>query len=294
MKSYTIKNEHYTVTVSEIGAEIISMKDKGGRELLWQSPSDEYWSDHAPVLFPVCGRLKNETYTVNGGEYHMKIHGFARRQRFTLVELTPNRIQLWITENEETLKQYPFAFKLIVLYELVGDTLKFSTYITNNTDTVMPYMFGWHPGFVLPTDGGQDIEDYRVEFDGVNKVDWYPILGGSAVSKVAFDYPLPESAYKLSEKEIYENDTMIFMGHGTSCRLYAPSHPFEMRMSWSDNLPLLCIWKEPFNETKFLCVEPWSNLICDSDKEDYDSYPGIPRLAPHATATYTYTVSIKN
>ncbi len=292
--NYTVKNEFYTLTVSDIGAEMISLKDSCGKELLWQSPSEELWSDHAPILFPVCGRLKNETYTVRGGEYHMKIHGFARVSRFTLVELQPNRITLWLTENEETLKQYPFAFKLMITYELKGEQLTLSAYIKNNNEFEMPYMFGWHPGFVLPTDGGQDIEDYRTEFVGVDRVNWYPIPDGHNIVDEPVDFPLTDSAYILSESQIYENDTMVFTAHGTSCRLYAPTHPYEMQMSWSDNLPLLCIWKEPSNEQKFLCVEPWSNLISGAYKEDYDKNTYLPRLAPYADTTYTYTVSIKN
>ena len=53
MKTYILKNEFYTMTVSEVGAEPISLKANDGFEYLWQNTKD-YWDMHAPILFPVC------------------------------------------------------------------------------------------------------------------------------------------------------------------------------------------------------------------------------------------------
>ncbi len=291
--NYILKNEFYTFTVSSYGAEIISGLDALGNELMWQSPSPELWSSHAPILFPVCGRLVDETYKVYGEEYHMKIHGFARKNEWDVTEASDTCLTLTFSDTEETRMQYPFSFKLVARYELMGEKLSFTFSVTNDSERVMPYMFGWHPGFKLPDGVGPDIEDYRVEFKNVDAVNWYPILGGTEVQQTPEHFPLNNSAYVLNEKQIYENDTMIFTGHGTSCSLYAEGHPFRIDMEWSENLPLLCIWKEPLSSARFLCIEPWSNLIGDGvSKEDFDKYT-MPRLAPSKTETYRYTVSIK-
>ena len=46
----TIKNEHLTVEVSEMGAELQSIKDSEGREYLWQG--GEKWPRRSPISSP--------------------------------------------------------------------------------------------------------------------------------------------------------------------------------------------------------------------------------------------------
>ena len=68
---YQLKNNFLTVTLSDKGAEIQSVKDvNSGREYMWQA-DPEIWGRHAPILFPVVGRLKDDQYTYDGKTYHM-------------------------------------------------------------------------------------------------------------------------------------------------------------------------------------------------------------------------------
>ena len=39
-----------------------------------------------PILFPIVGRLNGDVLRIDGVEYPMKQHGFARRSAFALVE----------------------------------------------------------------------------------------------------------------------------------------------------------------------------------------------------------------
>ncbi len=69
--TYTIENEKFSVTIDSKGAELCSMRSKQtGTEYVWQA-EPSIWARHAPVLFPIIGRLKDKTYSVGGKNYQI-------------------------------------------------------------------------------------------------------------------------------------------------------------------------------------------------------------------------------
>ena len=290
--TYTIKNEKFCATVSDIGAELISLKTEFGRELIWQSPSEKYWSKHSPLLFPVAGRLKDSKYTSGGVEYPMSGHGFISRRTFSLKEHTLSSVTLVSTSDESTLAIYPFDFSFEVTYSLNDTGICAKVKITNTGDGVMPYMFGWHPAFALPDSEGQDINDYRLRFtEGVTRASWTPLQNEAFARPYAEDYPLEGGEYRLNEREIYENDTMIFSSVGTSLTLYAEGHPYSLFLSWSENTPYLCVWKVPANEARFICLEPWTGLPSDGVKDENFDTREMKRLSPSESESFTLCAS---
>ena len=55
-----LENDELTVQFKQLGGALSSIKDKDGVEYLWQGDTT-YWSGQAPVLFPICGSLRNVT-----------------------------------------------------------------------------------------------------------------------------------------------------------------------------------------------------------------------------------------
>lgn len=47
-----------------------------------------FWGRTAPVLFPIVGALKDNSYRYEGQTYLMGQHGFARDMDFTLTDQT--------------------------------------------------------------------------------------------------------------------------------------------------------------------------------------------------------------
>ena len=157
----------------------------------------------------------------------------------------------------------------------------------------MPYMFGWHPGFVLKTENGTDINDYKLEL-GVNELTWHPLQNGPFVNPKSESYPIPDGAYHLNEEEIYKNDTMIFKGQPSRLTMTADGSDYYLGLEWSDNLPYLCIWKDEFNAAKFICLEPWSAVPADGvTPENFDTR-AMNRLAGGKSETFVYKVKIEN
>ena len=289
--NYTLKNEYYDITVSDIGAEIVSIKSPKGFEYLWQG-GEGLWSMQAPVLFPLCGSYADRKYTILGEVRPIELHGFALTSKFELVEKSDSSLEFVLRANDKTRESFPFEFELFVRYTLSGENIRLDAKVKNLSDITMPYMFGWHPGFNLPTSEGQDTEDYEIELN-TDSLSWTPMSeNGVFYTEKAVEYKLTNSAYRLNTKEIYPNDTMIFKGHKNYARMFAKGHPYELTMTWSDNLKALCLWKEPIDATKFICIEPWSDYNADGINDANFDKRKVEHLEAGEEASYFFNLKI--
>ena len=285
--NYQLKNDKLCVTVSDKGAELVSVIGNDGFEYIWQG-ADGFWSNHAPVLFPACGRILNNTYTTGGVSYNMGLHGFAANEIFSAELATDNELILTLTENEETLKQYPFEFKFTARFTLSDDALSVDFTVDNKGNKVLPYMVGWHPGFNL--ENGCAIGDFSLKFNSGDELIWHPLQNGCFVCPVGQSYTVNNATYALCEEEIYKNDTLIFKGTGERALLFSDKVNHGVDMSWSDNLPYFCIWKEDSSDARFVCLEPWSDVPGDGDAPENFDTKKLSRLQPAERKAYSYKV----
>ena len=119
--THTLKNDLISVTLSTFGAEMISAK-RGDCEYVWQG-DPAFWRGQAPLLFPICGRFFEQTYTYRGKSYHLGTHGFVRSSKFTLASANDTEAVFVLESNDETRANYPFDFVLTVTYRLEGSRL---------------------------------------------------------------------------------------------------------------------------------------------------------------------------
>src|SRR5436190_15802928 len=85
-------------TIKADGAELCSLKNADGLELLWQAGPK--WARQSPVLFPIVGRVKNDEYRHRGKTYPMKQHGFARDFRFDWMEQGASSCRLALVDSD--------------------------------------------------------------------------------------------------------------------------------------------------------------------------------------------------
>lgn len=100
-----LKSDQLCVEFQTLGGALSSIKDKEGVEYLWQG-DPTYWSGQAPVLFPICGSVRNDTVLYDnedGSQKEGKIprHGLVRKKEFTLEEQTDNSVTFAIEDDEE-------------------------------------------------------------------------------------------------------------------------------------------------------------------------------------------------
>ncbi|TIM62169.1 MAG: aldose 1-epimerase family protein, partial [Mesorhizobium sp.] len=112
MEQLTLDGDGISASIVGQGAEVVSLRDAEGTQLLWQAGPE--WRRHSPVLFPIVGRLKGDQLRHRGKAYPMTQHGFARDRRFAWVEQGPSSCTLVLTDDTETRTRYPFAFRLAI------------------------------------------------------------------------------------------------------------------------------------------------------------------------------------
>lgn len=283
---HEITNGQITAKITDIGAELISVHSAEGYEYIWNA-DERFWNGHAPILFPVCGRVRDGKILKDGIEYPMTIHGFARDLCFDKIDNTENSITLRLTSCDRTRSMYPFDFELTVKYTLT-DTLSVSFEVKNTGDEILPFTIGWHPGFML--EDGIIPTDYRVVL-GKTSAERFSVLKGGMVSRDGEYYALPDNAYIVNDEELAREDTIVLRDAGNECTLTADAAKHTVGLRWSDNLPYLCIWRAPKTEAKYICLEPWSGLPSDGSRaEDYATRE-MNRLAGGGSEIFSYEVT---
>ena len=285
---YTLKNDQLTVKVNSLGAELTSVISESGYEYIWQGTQ---WNKHSPVLFPICGALLDGKYIFKGREYPMEKHGFARGSEFELVESTDTMLKLKLESSEETLAVYPFEFVLSATFSINENNLSVIFSVENTGKQIMPYMFGWHPAFTLG--GSREIGSFYVDFGGKKALTRHTLQNGPFVNPFYESYPLKAGKYYLNEEEIYSNDTMIFKDVPNSVRLAGGYQKRSLTLSYSDNLPYLCIWKFPDSAARYICLEPWSDVPSDGSTPENFLSRAMSRVSVGASADYEYTVKFE-
>lgn len=289
---YTIENEYFTVVIDSKGAELSSMKSKSsGLEYVWQA-DPAIWARHAPILFPIIGRLKDKTYTVSGKEYTIAQHGFGRDSEFACTAQSENSIDFTLTPNDTTRPVYPFEFALTVRYTLDGAALKKEHITTNNGDTDMYYEVGGHDAYNVALEPGETMEDYYVDFGGGDAV--HPLINNEAlmVTKEKRDVPLKDGRLYLSS-ELFALDALIMDDAPRSVSIKSDKSAHCIRMDYED-FPYLGVWSKYTGEdTNYVCIEPWSTLP-DAAYLDHalENKVGVRCLKAGETETLTFSTTI--
>ena len=281
----TLKNNCITAKINTVGAELISVISASEYEFIWQG---SIWPKHAPVLFPICGMLKDGKYLYRGREYCIKKHGFANTSEFTVEDQTNTSLTLSIASDDSTHEMYPFDFKLTAKFDISENKLMLSLTVENTGNRILPYMIGWHPAFTLG--GKQDINTFYVLFPEKKNLLWHQLQNGPFVNPICSPYPLSDSRYYLNEEEIYKNDTMIFNDVPTTVKLAGGDLDHSVTLSTTSNLKYLCIWKAPDSEARFICIEPWSNVPADGESPENFDLRDMSRLSVGDKESFDYTV----
>ena len=288
---YTIENDHLTLSVDSLGAQMMHICSRDGREYLWQGDK-AYWPDRAPTLFPFIGRLTRDSYQYQGTVYPMGIHGFAAGQEFACRVLEKDNLVLELTDNEQTRTQYPFAFSLEIGFRLEGSQVQISNAVKNRSRQVMPFAIGGHPGFRVPLEDGEDFTDYVVEFAGGCQPDRVGFTPQVYLSGQDESYPLEEGKYLSLRHDLFDQDAIILKNMSREVTLRSKVSSHEVTVSYPE-MSYLGLWHWPKTDAPYLCIEPWTSLPTRQDVvEDFGCKSDLIHLLPGKTYTNTWSITI--
>lgn len=281
-----IANEHLTVDVSSLGAEMQSLTSSDGREWLWDGDA-AFWAGRSPILFPIVGKAPDNRLTIDGTSYEMNQHGFARRSEFALVESSAEKCRYELTASDATRAVYPFAFRLAVDHLLDGRTLTIAAEVANLDDKLLPFGIGFHSAFPWPLPGAGRLH-HTITLDNGAEPALVRIENGlRRPHKLASPF---HQGHLVLDPAFFEEDAMIFPeGAGEGLTYGAEGGPaLKFRF---ENLPNLALWTKP--GAPFLCVEPWHGTAPEAGAgDDIADRPYTLSLAPGGTARFAFSVDI--
>jgi galactose mutarotase-like enzyme len=284
---HTIRHGAIEATIKADGAELCSLKNAEGIELLWQA--GPAWPRHSPVLFPIVGRLKDDQLRHRGETYPMTQHGFARDHRFEWAEQGVTSCKLVLTDNDATRARYPFAFRLEVTYTVDSANLKVAFDITNTGDENLPASIGAHPAFNWPLLPELAKEAYALHFSDEEPA---PIrrLSGGLMRAEPEPSPIRGKTLVLSER-LFDDDAVILDRLVSRSVRYAADRGPSIEMSW-EGLPELGVWSKP-GGAAFVCIEPWHGFASPSEFDgEFADKPGVMRIAPGEKRNLSYRIRI--
>jgi galactose mutarotase-like enzyme len=286
MDRHVLSNGTLSATVKADGAELCSLRDAAGEEILWQAAP--IWPRHSPVLFPIVGRLKNDTLLHEGRTYQLTQHGFARDRRFAWLNRTATSCRLVLHEDIETRAMYPFAFRLEVTFTLDDDVLETSFTVANPGRDVLPASFGAHPGFAWPLVEGADKRKHFLEFAEPEANPIRRLKDGLLMPEPQVT-PIVGQTLEL-DPELFSADAVILPEPAShSLRYSAPGAP-AIEVSW-EGFRQLGIWSRSGGD--FLCLEPWYGMASPADFDgEFLDKPGLMLIPPGERRTLSMRIRL--
>ena len=284
---HTLRSGAISATIAADGAELCSLKNAEGLELLWQAGPE--WPRHSPVLFPIVGRVKNDEYRHRGKTYPMKQHGFARDFRFDWVEQSRVSCRLALVDNDATRAIYPFAFRLELSYAVDQSDLKLGFDVINTGGEILPASVGAHPGFKWPLSPGLAKNDYSLNFSDEEPA---PIrrLEGGLLRAAPEPSPIQGKTLDLAER-LFVNDAIIMDRVASTSVRYGADRGPSIDVSWQ-GFRELGVWSKPTG-APFVCIEPWHGYVSPAEFDgEFTEKPGLMLIAPGEKRTLSYRVRI--
>lgn len=285
-----LSNEYLRVVINSKGAELQSIVRKDNElEYLW-SGDPAFWGKKSPVLFPIVGGLKNNTYTFRDIPYQLGRHGFARDMEFEVTEHTDAHIVFHLEDSDATRKNYPFAFSFNIRYSLHDATLTVAYEVQNTGDDTMYFSVGAHPAFKVPLVTGTAYEDYFLHFSDIEKAAIWPLTTTGEISRKPQPYLDNVEELQLA-KTLFYKDALVFKDlASTSISIRCDDSPHGLTVHFP-GFPYMGIWSA--KDADFVCIEPWCGI---ADHEDVsgklEEKEGIHALAPEAIFQKQWHVTV--
>ena len=287
--NYEIKNEYIKAKIKSFGAELNSLqKIDDSLEYIWQGDK-EFWSRHSPILFPIVGRLKNDSYFYKNQKYNMSQHGFARDKEFEIVEKKDDFIEFKLSSDEKTLKIYPFSFELYLSYKLERNSLIVSYKVINKSDEKMLFSIGAHPAFNWSLEKDLKKEDYFLEFEINNSKRYF--LNELGLVFDSIDLKFEDKKLFLNE-ELFKNDALVFNDLNIKNLTFKNIRNENFIKLNFENFAYLGIWSKP-SGSPFLCIEPWFGVADEENaSQNFEDKKGIINLQKDEIFSCFYSVEV--
>lgn len=289
---YTLENHNIKITADTFGGELNNIiGKKENTEFLW-SGDPTYWKYHAPILFPIVGKVKDGKYSVDGNTYELPQHGLARVREFKVIDTSTTSVTFQLIYSEDTLKVYPYKFDLRITYELLekGVNVKYS--VKNLDNKSINFSIGAHPAFMCPIEKNETLEDYYLELNEKETSDIMLLdLSTGLFNGERENYLNDENIIPLN-KDTFKRDALVFDNlKSTKVTIKSKNHNKALTMDYT-GFPYMAFWA-PETGAPFVCLEPWyGHADYTTFNDDFSQKAGIEKLDIGETFNCSYSLLI--
>ncbi len=251
-----LENNDIKASFSSKGAELRSLVNKlTTKEYMW-SGDPAYWGKFSPVLFPIVGGLKENSYTFNGEKYELPRHGFARDNEFDVEQISASEVRFSLKQSPKTAPVYPFEFELHISYQLIGDLLRCTYQVNNTADTALLFSIGAHPAFAIHTGDDLAYTDYYLEFNKDENLVYHKIKK-DLIDDETVTINLDQHTLPLKH-ELFYDDALVFKTlNSDSITIRNKKNEHGLDFHFMD-FPFFGIWSA--KDADFICLEPWCGI----------------------------------
>lgn len=279
----SLSNDKISISINSLGAAMTSMK-KGGIEHLWEG-DPKVWEGQAPVLFPICGGLMDDKFILDGKEYFIEKHGYARFCEFEVESKNDTTATFLLRADEESLKNYPFNYEFRIIYTLIEESIKIDYSVTNIGDNTMYYAVGAHEAYACP----EGIEEYSIVFEK-NEELYTDELTGNFLNYKKHSVPIENGELAL-KNEFFETDALVFTDIKSRKATLRHKTKGDVLSVDFEGLDYLLLWT--IAGAKYICIEPWCSLP-DYIDSDYNikNKQGIVTLPAGENKVHSHTINL--
>ncbi len=268
--------------VSATGAQIKSLKDGSGKEYIWCG-DPAVWPKTCPIMFPICGGLKEDAFYYEGKRYSLEKHGFTLTREFEVEKHTDNSLVLLLKSNDEIKAMYPFDFEFRVCFTVKDGAVEVAFSTTNIGTGDMYYTTGAHEGYSCP----EGIEAYDVVFD--KEEDLYrTVLNGNLIEHKTEKVETDGRALHMKYSHMDNDCLMFYSPISRGVRLLNRNTGKGVRVEFED-FSHLVLWTK--KGAPYLCIEPWNGVPdrVDSDM-DITHKESMFKLEAGKTQTFVHRI----
>jgi galactose mutarotase-like enzyme len=286
----SISNDVLSIKIAKKGAELQSIFHKENNlEYMWSGDSS-YWAKRSPVLFPIVGGLKNNTYNISGTEYQLGRHGFARDNVFEVVELKDSSVTYVLRSNDQIKTVYPYNFLFLVQYTLDENKVHITFTVENIGVPDLLFSVGAHPAFAVPIGNDTSYEDYYLKFNKLENAQRWQLSNDGLIDKEPV--PFLQNADRLPlKKELFYEDAIVLKNlQSNSISIVSDKTRHGVTVEFND-FPYMGIWAA--KDADFVCIEPWCGIADGVDATgNLQDKEGINVLPSHEQFIRTYTIEV--
>ncbi len=285
---YYLNNHILKIAIAQKGAELQSIYNSETElEYMW-SGDERFWRKKSPVLFPIVGGLKNNTYRYQNKDYVLPRHGFARDKEFTVTCQTTNSITFSLQDDAESWQVYPFHFRFSVIYQLNMNQVMVTYLVENTGKEPLYFSVGAHPAFSVPLVPDTEFSDFYLSFNEIETCGKWPLSKDGLLLNSPISFLENTNSLPLT-KELFYNDAIVCKQlKSTTIAIISEKTNHGLKVSY-DGFPYMGIWAA--KNANFVCIEPWCGIADSIDAAgDITQKEGIHQLSANTQFTRSWSV----